>query len=219
MSLDFEIARFNMVEQQIRPWEVLDPRVLDACTKVHRELFVPEGYRNLAFSDTCIAIGHGQFMMAPKVEGRVLQALAIEPTDRILEIGTGSGFLTALLATLGAHVTSIEYFDDLAERAKSSLRRAGIGNTKLHVGDGLDGWPTAAPYDVIVATGSCPARRPSIEQQLGINGRLFLVRGVAPVMEAILVTRLAKDTWTTESLFETELAPLIGAETKAEFEF
>lgn len=219
MSLDLEIARFNMVEQQIRTWDVLDPRVLDVCAHVRRELFVPEPYRNLAFSDTCIPLAHGQTMMAPKIEARLLQALAVEPTDRILEIGTGSGFMAALLAALGAHVTSIEYYEDLAESAKQNLRQAGIGNVKLHVGDGLDGWATAEPYDVIVATGSCPVRRPAIEQQLAIDGRLFMVIGVGAVMEATLITRLAKDTWVTESLFETVLEPLIGAEPKPEFRF
>ncbi|MEQ8661533.1 MAG: protein-L-isoaspartate O-methyltransferase [Gammaproteobacteria bacterium] len=219
MSLDLEVARFNMVEQQIRPWEVLDARVLHACTAVHRELFVPEAYRNLAFSDTSIAIGHGQHMMQPKVEARMLQTLAIEPGDRILEIGTGSGYVTALLASLGAHVTSIECFEDLSLRAKDNLRHAGIANIKLHVGDAIDGWPTAEPYDVIAVTGSCPTRRTGIEQQLAIGGRLFVVLGQPPVMEATLVTRLSKDSWTTEGLFETDLAPLIGAEARPEFEF
>lgn len=219
MTMDFETARFNMVEQQIRPWEVLDPNVLNACAQVPREAFVPENYRQLAFSDTEIDIGHGQAMMAPKIEARLLQALDVRRTDRVLEIGTGSGYLSALLASLAAHVTSIEIFDDLATRAKHNLRQGGISNIALHVGDGLDGWSTAEPYDVIVVTGSTPARRPLIEQQLSINGRMFIVVGVAPVMEALLITRLAKDSWTTESLFETELAPLLGAEQKPEFRF
>lgn len=219
MTMDFETARFNMVEQQIRPWEVLDPNVLNACAQVPREAFVPENYRQLAFSDTELDIGHGQAMMAPKIEARLLQALDVRRTDRVLEIGTGSGYLSALLASLAAHVTSIEIFDDLATRAKHNLRQGGISNVALHVGDGLDGWSTAEPYDVIVVTGSTPARRPLIEQQLSINGRMFIVVGVAPVMEALLITRLAKDSWTTESLFETELAPLLGAEQKPEFRF
>lgn len=219
MTMDFETARFNMVEQQIRPWEVLDPNVLNACAQVPREAFVPENYRQLAFSDTEIDIGHGQAMMAPKIEARLLQALDVRRTDRVLEIGTGSGYLSALLASLAAHITSIEIFDDLATRAKHNLRQGGISNIALHVGDGLDGWSTAEPYDVIVVTGSTPARRPLIEQQLSINGRMFIVVGVAPVMEALLITRLAKDSWTTESLFETELAPLLGAEQKPEFRF
>lgn len=217
--MDLETARFNMVEQQIRTWEVLDAHVLDACGHVPRELFVPDAYRNLAFCDTGIDIGHGQVMMSPKIEARLLQALDVRASDRILEIGTGSGFLTALLATLGAHVTSIEIFGDLSERAKQNLRRAGIANTKLHIGDGLEGWSTAEPYDVIVVTGSSPARRPAIEAQMSIQGRLFIVVGTGPVMEALLITRLSKDTWASEILFETELPALIGAETPPEFRF
>lgn len=219
MTMDIETARFNMVEQQIRPWEVLDANVLSACAKVPREHFVPEAYRQLAFSDTAIDIGHGQTMMQPKLEARLLQALDVQRTDRALEIGTGYGYLAALLATLAAHVTSIELFEDLSTRAKSNLRQMGISNVALHVGDALEGWSTAEPYDVIVVTGSSPQRRPLIEQQLSIKGRLFIVTGVAPVMEALLVTRLSKDSWATESLFETELAPLIGAETTPIFEF
>ncbi len=217
--MDFETARFNMVEQQIRTWEVLDPGVLTACSDVARDQFVPEPYRNLAYADTEIEIGHGQRMMSPKIEARLLQALAVRPSDRILEIGTGSGYLTALLATLGAHVTSIEYHEDLSAAGKANLARAGIGNVKLHVGDGIDGWTTAEPYDVIVLTGSCPERRPVIERQLSIGGRLFAVIGCHPVMEAVLVTRVTQDSWAEESLFETELAPLIGAEPKPEFSF
>ena len=219
MTMDIETARFNMVEQQIRPWEVLDANVLGACAKIPRERFVPDAYRQLAFCDTAIDIGHGQTMMPPKLEARLLQALDVQRADRVLEIGTGNGYLAALLATLAAHVTSIELFEDLSTRAKSNLRYAGISNVALHVGDALDGWSTAEPYDVIVVTGSSPRRRPLIEQQLSINGRMFIVIGVAPVMEALLVTRLAKDSWATESLFETELAPLLGAETKPAFEF
>jgi protein-L-isoaspartate(D-aspartate) O-methyltransferase len=132
--MDFETARFNMVEQQIRPWEVLDQTVLDVCAKVPRERFVPEDYRQLAFSDTAIDIGHGQAMMPPKIEARLLQALDVQRTDRVLEIGTGSGYLTALLATLAAHVTSIEFFEDLSTRAKHHLRAAGIANVALQIG-------------------------------------------------------------------------------------
>ena len=219
MTMDIETARFNMVEQQIRPWEVLDANVLSACAKVPRERFVPDAYRQLAFCDTAIDIGHGQTMMPPKLEARLLQALDVQRTDRVLEIGTGNGYLAALLATLAAHVTSIELFDDLATCAKRNLRHADISNVALHVGDALDGWSTAEPYDVIVVTGSSPQRRPLIEQQLSLTGRMFIVIGVAPVMEALLVTRLAKDSWASESLFETELAPLVGAEAKPAFEF
>ncbi len=199
MTMDFETARFNMVEQQIRTWEVLDANVLEACAKVHRERFVPDAYRQLAFSDTAIDLGHGQAMMSPKVEARVLQALDVQRADRVLEIGTGSGYLTALLATLAAHVTSIEIFDDLSARAKHNLRNASINNVALHVGDAVDGWSTAEPYDVIVVTGSSPERRALIEQQLSLNGRMFIVVGTAPVMEALLITRLAKDSWSVKA--------------------
>jgi protein-L-isoaspartate(D-aspartate) O-methyltransferase len=217
--MDLETARFNMIEQQIRTWDVLDSKVLAACADVRREMFVPESYKELAFSDTEVVLGHGQTMMSPKIEARLLQSLSIQSSDRILEIGSGSGYLAALLATLGAHVTSIEYHDDLSKRAHENLRRAEISNVKLHVGDALDGWRTAEPYDVIVVTASCPLRRAVIEQQLSINGRMFVVVGVAPVMDAMLITRLSKDTWATESLFETEVLPLIGAEIKPEFKF
>lgn len=217
--MDVETARFNMIEQQIRPWDVLDPAVLDACSKVPRELFVPEQFKRLAFTDTEIELGHGQRMLAPKLEARVLQALDIAAADRVLEIGTGSGYLAALLAHLGAHVTSIEIHEQLSNQAQASLRRAGINNAKLHIGDGIDGWTTAEPYDVIVVTGSLPNRRASIEQQMSIHGRMFAVLGEGPVMEAVLITRLSKDSWSVESLFETEIAPLVGAELKPEFEF
>jgi protein-L-isoaspartate(D-aspartate) O-methyltransferase len=217
--MNIETARFNMIEQQIRTWEVLDPNVLEACGRLPRESFVPEAYRNLAFSDTTIDIGHGQVMMAPKLEARLLQALDIQVSDRILEIGTGSGYLTALLGSLGAHVTSIEIFEDLSERAKENLRRSVINNIKLHIGDGLEGWSSAAPYDIIVVTGSSRVRRTAIEMQMSIHGRMFIIVGTAPVMEALLITRLNKDIWTSEVLFETELTPLIGAEAKPEFHF
>ena len=217
--MDFETARFNMVEQQIRPWEVLDPDVLDACLQVPREIFAPEEYQNLAFSDTTIEIGHDQTMMAPKLEARLVQTLEVQHNDRILEIGTGSGYLAALLGTLGAHVTSVEIFDDLSASAKQKLDRISLSNVKLYVDDGLEGWATAAPYDVIAVTGSSPDRLRSVEQQLSIGGRLFIVIGSSPVMEATLITRVDENTWATENLFETDLAPLIGAEQKPEFSF
>lgn len=219
MSMNVETARSNMIEQQIRPWEVLDPRILEACAQVKREQFVPAAYRQLAFSDTNIDIGHGQSMMAPKIEARALQALDINAGDRVLEIGTGSGYLAALAASIAAHVTSIEFYEDLAATAKQNLAAAHISNVTLHVGDALEGWATAEPYDVIIVTGSMPQRRSGIEQQLSLGGRLFCVLGTAPVMEAVIITRQDQQTWRRESLFETLLTPLIGAEAKQQFEF
>ena len=208
----------NSARLRIASAVVLLP-LLAACGDVPRERFVPPAFQSLAFSDTGIDIGHGQSMMAPKIEARLLQSLNIAAADRVLEIGTGSGYLTALLGTLGAHVTSIEYHADLSEGAAGALRECGISNVTLHVGDGLDGWASAEPYDAIAVTGSCPQRRAAIEQQLSINGRMFVVVGEAPVMTATLITRISKDAWAEEALFETELAPLIGAEHKPEFKF
>ena len=219
MTLDFEAARFNMIEQQIRPWEVLDEQVLEACRKIPRELFVPEKFKTLAFSDVGLPLRCGEMMMPPKVEARLLQCLSIQPGDRVLEIGTGSGHLTALLATLAAHVTSIEIRSELHEQARGALRVAGVNNIKLHVGDGIEGWSTAEPYDVIVITGSSPERLATMENQLSLGGRMFVVLGTEPVMEACIITRNSRDVWTVETIFETSLAPLKGAERPAQFQF
>jgi protein-L-isoaspartate(D-aspartate) O-methyltransferase len=209
--MNFDQARFNMIEQQIRPWEVLDQRVLSLLPQVPREDFVPAAYRNLAFADTAVPVGHGEVMMAPKVEARMLQSLGIEPRDKILEIGTGSGYVTALLAKSGREVTSVEIHRDLAEQAATRLQAHDINNVHLEIGDGIRGWPSTAPYDVIAITGSMPLLEPLLEQQLTPGGRLFVVVGQAPVMEALLITRVGEQEWTRESLFETEIAPLLGA--------
>lgn len=217
--MDVEIARFNMVEQQIRPWDVLDTRVLDTCLKVPREFFVPDEYRNLAFSDTTINIGYGQSMMTPKVEARMLQALNIQPDNAVLEIGTGSGYVSALLGTLSQHVISVEIINELAQTAKSKLKAAAIGNVSCHISNGLEGWNDGAPYDVIAVTASSPTRIAELERQLNIGGRIFIFIGVPPVMNATLLTLQDKDNWTEEILFETEVPSLIGAEYKPEFSF
>jgi protein-L-isoaspartate(D-aspartate) O-methyltransferase len=209
--MNFEQARLNMIEQQIRPWDVLDQRVLDLLPTVPREDFVPEFYRKLAFSDTCIPIGHGEIMMAPKVEARLLQVLAIEAHDRILEIGTGSAYLTALVAKSGFHVTSVDIHGDFSLQAKAKLSKHGITNVSLEVGDGVEGWSRAAPYDVIAVTGSVPVLKDHFQQQLSRGGRLFVIVGESPVMEALLITRIAEREWSRESLFETDLPALVGA--------
>lgn len=216
--MDFEQARFNMVEQQIRPWEVLDQRVLDLITQLHREDFVPQEYRNLAFADMHIPIGHGQVMMEPKLEARLVQELEIGANDRILEIGTGSGYLTALLARLGHHVLSVELFDDLSLSARQKLAAQRIANATLEVGDGAAGWGDAR-FDVIVLTGSVPAIPAAYRQQLNIGGRLAAVVGNAPAMEALVLTRVDAESWDTNSLFETDLPRLLNVEEPSAFVF
>jgi len=215
--MDLEQARFNMVEQQIRTWEVLDQQVLDLMAKVPREDFVPAAYRNLAFADTSIPLGHGQTMMVPRVEARMLQALQVESRDRVLEVGTGSGFVTALLAHLGGHVSSIEIHGDLHRGARSRLDAHGIENIDLYTGDASQGWDRAAPYDVIAVTGSLPVLHEQFHNQLAIGGRLFVVVGQEPAMEAFLITRNSETQWASECLFETVLPPLEGVEAPQRF--
>jgi protein-L-isoaspartate(D-aspartate) O-methyltransferase len=208
--MNVEQARFNMVEQQIRTWEVLDQQVLDLMSQVPREDFVPSAFRNLAFADTSIPLDHGQCMMLPRVEARMLQALQVEPRDRILEVGTGSGFVTALLARVGGHVTSIEIFDSLLHAARAKLEAHGIENIDLYSGDASRGWDRAAPYEVIAVTGSLPVLDERFQNNLAVGGRLFVVVGQEPAMEALLITRTGETQWATESLFETVLPPLVG---------
>ncbi len=215
--MDFERARVNMVEQQVRTWEVLDQRVLDAMSDVPREAFVPQAYRNLAFADISIPLGHGQVMMSPKVEGRLLQALASTTADRVLEVGTGSGYLTALLARLAREIVSVDIYDDFVASASTRLGKLGYGNVRLEAGDALHGWSAGAPWDVIAVTGSVPELALAFGEQLAPGGRLFIVVGEAPVMDARLVTRLGAAEWRTESLFETDLPPLIGARPRPRF--
>jgi protein-L-isoaspartate(D-aspartate) O-methyltransferase len=209
--MDFEQARFNMIEQQVRPWDVLDQQVLDVMGNVPREAYVPEKYRALAFADINIPLGHDQVMMAPRVEGRLLQALAIRQSDSVLEIGTGSGYLTACLAALGNHVTSYEIFPDLSQDAGEKLTANGCRNVTLIEADAADGINSGNRYDVIAVTGSLPELRTTFHNNLTHGGRLFLITGTPPVMEALLVTRIDDDNWRTESLFETSLPPLVNA--------
>lgn len=212
-------ALFNMIEQQIRPAEVLDAKVLNLIGQVPRDAFVPTEYAALAFADTNIPIGEGQLMMKPIVEARMLQALDIQPTDNILEIGTGSGYVTALLAHLGKNVISVEIKDALLAKARQHLDQQGVKNVELCSGDGAKGWPGAAPYDVIAVTGSMPILAAELKQQLSIGGRLFVIVGTAPVMEALLITRMGDNQWREEALFETELPALDNVEQPPAFVF
>jgi protein-L-isoaspartate(D-aspartate) O-methyltransferase len=217
--MNFEQARFNMIEQQIRPWNVLDQGILDLIGEMHREDFVPENYRILAFADLRIPLGNGEVMMTPKVEARLLQALTIDPGEKILEIGTGSAYLTSLLTRLGGHVYSVDIYADFTAAAAPKLKRCGISNVTLETGDALHGWQKAAPYDVIVVTGSVSVLNTDFQEQLNIGGRVFVIVGHSPVMEAILITRVGEHEWSKESLFETDLSPLVGAAKPQQFKF
>ncbi len=216
--MDIEQARFNMVEQQIRTWDVLDQDVLDLLFTVRREEFVPAAYRTLAFADLEIPLPGGQRMWAPKMEARVVQELKVRPRESVLEIGTGSGYLTALLASQGAQVVSVEIDPQLSAEAKPKLARAGRSRVELAVGDGARGWGTAT-YDAIVLTGSTPILPDTFVKQLKPGGRVFAVVGEAPAMTARLVHWVAPGSVTSQDLFETVIDPLKNAATPSRFEF
>ena len=223
--MNLEQARANMVEQQIRPWEVLDQDVLDLLYAVPREEFVPAQYRNLAFSDLEIPLGRspGEAMWAPRIEARVLQALAVKRTERVLEVGTGSGYLTALLARRAAEVVSVEINPEIARLGRANLERHGAENVRLEIGDAArgtpPGLPSRAPYDVIVLTGSVPLLPRAFQESLAAGGRLFAVVGEPPVMSAQLVSCVAPGSLQAVALFETVLAPLASCERPSRFRF
>jgi protein-L-isoaspartate(D-aspartate) O-methyltransferase len=217
--MDIEQARYNMVEQQIRPWDVLDQDVLNLLFKVRREDFVPQAHQALAFVDMEIPLGHGQAMWTPKLEARVIQELAIRPTDRVLEIGTGSGYLTALLAAQAAGVVSVDIFPEFTAEATRKLRAHGFDNVTLHTADAARDWPDEAGFDVIVLTGSTPLLSDAWLRRLKVGGRLFAITGVAPVMLAQLITRTAPSATRSVTLFETCVASLVNAPQPAAFVF
>jgi protein-L-isoaspartate(D-aspartate) O-methyltransferase len=217
--MNFEQARTNMVEQQIRTWEVLDQEVLDLLYVVPREDFVATEHRALAFSDLELPIGEGERMWQPKLEARVLQELDLRKTDKVLEVGTGSGYLTALLAHRARHVHSVEVKPALAAFGRGNLERHGADNVTLEIGDAARGWPQHAPYDAIVLTGSTPLLPRAFLEQLAPGGRLFAVVGESPAMRARLVTCSAPQAWRSADLFETVIAPLANAERSPQFRF
>lgn len=217
--MNFEQARFNMVEQQIRPWEVLDPDVLGLLFEVKRENFVPPAHRSLAFADMEIPIGHGEAMMQPKVEARILQELGVGREESVYEVGTGSGYLTALLARRAKHVTSAEIHGDLQAGGRESLARAGIGNVTLLLGDSARAPLGEASWDVIVLTGSTPQLPEAFLERLKPGGRLFAVVGDAPVMKAVVVERGQGGSLRQTEVFETLLKPLANAQSPARFRF
>ena len=218
-NFDFETAREHMVERQVRTWEVLDPAVLDVMRALRRDEFVPPQYRSLAYADAQVPLGHGEIMMQPKVEGRLLQSLDIDSNDSILEIGTGSGWLTALLARLGGHVHSLDIRKEFTEGAGQTLATAGVTNITLETRDAatLDG--IAEQYDCIAVTGSMPVLHEAFCRQLKIGGRLFVIVGSGPIMEARLLTRTAQDAWTMDSLFDAHVPVLANAWNPKRFDF
>lgn len=207
--MNIEQARFNMVEQQIRPWEVLDQSVLDLLFVVKREEFVPAAYKAMAFADLELPLGQGEVMQSPKIEARMLQELSVKPTDKILEIGTGSGYMAALLAAKGEHVVTVEINAELADVARGNLEKAGITNVTVETADGSKGLAARGPYDVIVISGGIPAIPDAILKQLRIGGRLAAIVGAAPVMRAQLVTCTGEGIFNTVNMFET-MAPCLA---------
>jgi protein-L-isoaspartate(D-aspartate) O-methyltransferase len=215
---DVQFARRQMIEQQVRAWEVLDLRVLEALERVPREEFVPPAYRELAFADTCVPIGHGQTMLAPKVEGRILQALDLQPGDHALEVGTGSGFFAACIGQLARSVRTIDLHADFVAGAEATWRRVGVHNAAAHVYDAMQLTDRDA-YDAIALTASLPVYDARFERALKVGGRLFVTVGTGPLLEARRITRVGPDEWLRESLFETAMAPLIHAPEPPKFVF
>jgi protein-L-isoaspartate(D-aspartate) O-methyltransferase len=218
MDARLEAARQQMIDQQVRTWDVLDPRVLATLAAVPREKFVPEAYRAVAFADAPMPIGHGQFMLPPALEGRILQALAPVRGERALEIGTGSGFFAACLAHLTGSVDSVEIHADLAAGAARAIGEQGIARVAIDTADAL-ARDFGAVYEVVAVTGSLPAPEPRLERALVVGGRMFVVVGSGPVMEARLVTRTGEDSWLSEALFETRIGPLIQPSPPSRFRF
>ncbi len=216
--MNTNFARRQMVEQQVRAWDVLDADILNLLIETPREQFVPSGFESLAFADTEIPIGHGQRMMTPTLEGRVLQSLKITKTDSVLEIGTGSGFLTACIAKLADSVTSIDVHEDFLEAASANLEDSGISNFELTVMDATQRLPEGE-FDAIVITGSMQVLDPRYGLALKPKGRLFVVVGHRPTMDARLLRRTSDSSWLTKSLFETELDPLVNSAQPPQFSF
>ena len=223
VTMNFEQARFNMIEQQIRPWEVLDPVVLELLSAVKREDFVPEAYRALAFADLEIPLSDkprvGQTMLVPRMEARMLQELGLKTKDTVLEIGTGSGYMAALMAAKAEFVYSVEIDPALVEMARTNLEKAGVANVSVELGNAAQGWPPYAPYDAIVLSASLPVLPETLLRQLKIGGRLVAVVGEAPVMQLQLITRTDENAFNTINVLETVVAPLVNAAQPDKFVF
>lgn len=212
-------ARTNMIKQQIRTWDVSDQKVLDVMSTVPRELFVPKAFRNLAYADTAISLGHDELILAPNVQARALQSLSISADDQVLEIGTGSGYLTALLSMLGREVLSVEIYNEFADNARARLKESHIKNTTVETGNAASGWQADQRFDVIVICSSMYRVPEHFLQQLSDGGRLFTIVGSAPAMQATLITRVSEKEWETKALFETVAPSLIDGIQAEKFQF
>ncbi|WP_374479960.1 protein-L-isoaspartate O-methyltransferase [Zoogloea sp.] len=217
--MNFEQARFNMVEQQVRPWEVLDFGVLDLLMSVRREEFVPEAYKSLALSEAEIPLGHGGSMLVPVIEGKILQAIQVKRSDKVLEVGAGSGYFAALLAAKADWVRTVDIEPALVNMAHDNLKRYGVENVIVEEGDAVRGWASSAPYDLIVVSGGVPQIADSLLEQVKVGGRLFAFVGEAPLMTATLVTRVSESQFRTESLFENLVPAMRNAPQKSHFTF
>ncbi|MFK5912920.1 MAG: protein-L-isoaspartate O-methyltransferase [Woeseiaceae bacterium] len=209
--LNFEEARHNMIVQQIQPWNVRDDKVLDLLQRLPREDFVPAQYKEHAFTDIKIPLANGQEMMEPKLEAYMIQALKIQDKDKVLEIGTGTGYVTALLASQSRHVVSVDIDADMQKSAEETLKAHQITNVSYEVGDASSGWDKHKPYDVIAITGSLPILPESFQRNLNIGGRLFAVIGDSPAMEVVLITRVSDNEWQHKILLETDIKALTNA--------
>ena len=217
--MNIEQARFNMIEQQIRPWNVLDQDVLDLLVVVKREDFVPAAHKALAFVDTEIPLPGGEAMFTPKIEARLLQEVQLKKHENVLEIGTGSGYMAALLAHKGRHVTSIEILPQLKELAEANLARAGVSNVSVELGDGAEGWSQGAPFDVIVISGALESLPEAFLKQVKVGGRIAAILGDAPAMAAQVITRVSETAYDTVKVFETNVKPLTSQVKRSRFTF
>ena len=217
--MNIEQARFNMIEQQIRPWNVLDQDVLDLLHVVKREQFVPQAYANLAFADVEIPLPGGESMFNPKIEARILQELNLKKHENVLEIGAGSGYMAALMAHQARHVTTVEISPQLKALAEQNLARAGVTNVTVVEGNGANGWEKDAPYDVIVISGGLDNMPETFLKQLKVGGRIAAIFGQAPAMQCVLVTRVSEAAYDTVTIFETNVKMLSGAPAVSRFTF
>ncbi|MFL6675516.1 MAG: protein-L-isoaspartate O-methyltransferase family protein [Massilia sp.] len=217
--MNIEQARFNMIEQQIRPWNVLDQDVLDLLHVVKREQFVPRGYETLAFADVEIPLPGGEAMLSPKIEARLLQEIMLKKHENVLLVGVGSGYLAALLAHKGRQVTAVEISPELKELAEKNLAKAAVTNATVELGNGAEGWTKGAPYDVIVIAGSLPVLPDAFLKQLKVGGRVAAIVGEPPVMSCNIITRVSDSAYDTVKVFETNIKALSGAPVPSHFEF